>query len=147
MLDRLLMTVVLFGGLGLLWLGWRYYKSSLVQHIQPATAPTGKPTLLYFTADYCTACKFQQSPIIQQLVDKLGQAIAVAKYDVTQHPDLASRYKVLTLPTTVVVSAEGQVAHINYGVTQQAKLEKQLTGTVTAKETNSGSFNELQHNF
>jgi peroxiredoxin len=48
------------------------------------------------------------------------------KYDVSQDPELASRYKVLTVPTTVVLDRRGRVAHINYGVTEQAKLESQL---------------------
>jgi hypothetical protein len=33
---------------------------------------------------------------------------------------------VLTLPTTVVLNPEGQVAHLNYGVTSRAKLEARL---------------------
>jgi hypothetical protein len=39
---------------------------------------------------------------------------------------VASRYKVLTLPTTIVLDRAGQVTHINYGVVAQSKLETQL---------------------
>lgn len=126
MFERIVMTVVILAGLALLWLGWRYYKLKVTQTIQPVEAAFGRPTLLYFSADYCAPCKMQQTPIIDSLVAKLGESIVVQKYDVTEHPDLASRYKVLTLPTTVVLDSRGHVAHLNYGVTPQAKLEAQL---------------------
>ena len=126
MLDRLVITFIVIGGLGLLWMGWHYYKSRLVQTIQPAGQSTRKPTILYFTADYCRSCKFQQAPIIDQLATSFGNSISVEQYDVSEQPELASRYKVMTLPTTVVLNSGGQVTHINYGVTPQGKLEAQL---------------------
>lgn len=126
MLDRIVITLIIMGGLGLLWLAWRYYKIKVAQSIQPAEVTPGVPTLLYFSADYCAPCKLQQTPIVDNLTAKLGNAIAVKKYDVTQHPELAGRYQILTLPTTVVLNSQGQVVHINYGVIEQTKLEAQL---------------------
>jgi thiol-disulfide isomerase/thioredoxin len=126
MLERIVITVTVIGCLALLWLVWQYYKSRLVQAIQPVELSTGKPTLLYFTGEYCTACKVQQTPIVEKISSKLGDAVVVKTYDVAIHPDIASRFKVLTLPTTVVLDERGQVKAINYGVTQQHKLEAQL---------------------
>ena len=126
MLERILITLVILVVAGLLGLGWRYYKIKVTQGIQPAEIAAGVPMLLYFCADYCPPCKLQQTPIINSLATKLGDTVVIKSYDVTQHPDLASRYKVLTLPTTVVVDRQGKVAHINYGVMTQAKLETQL---------------------
>ena len=127
MFDRLVITFMIIGGLALLWLGWHYYKAKLIQNIQITGDSTDKTTLLYFTAEYCAACKFQQAPIVEKLITKFGDSVAIKKFDVSQHPDVASQYKVLTLPTTVVLKPNGQVAHINYGVTQQSKLEMQLS--------------------
>jgi thioredoxin 1 len=126
MLDRLLITLLILSGLAISWFAWQRYKPKLIRSIQPAETPTGLPTLIYFTADYCAPCKLQQTPIIEQLSAKFGQAVVIRKYDVSRHPDLASRYKVLTIPTTVVLDRQGDVAHINYGVADQAKLEAQL---------------------
>lgn len=98
----------------------------IVQSIQSTEASKGKPTLLYFTGQYCTACKLQQSPIVEKLAASFGEAIIVKQYDVSAHPELASQYRVLTLPTTVVLNQLGQVTHVNYGVTQQTRLEAQL---------------------
>jgi thioredoxin 1 len=127
MLERMVITLVILGGLTLLWLGWRYYKLKLIQSVEPGETAPGIPTLLYFSADYCAPCKLQQQPIVDSLVAQFGESLVVKRYDVTEHPDLASRYKVLTLPTTVILDSQGHVAHINYGVASQAKLEAQLS--------------------
>ena len=126
MLDRILITFIITGGLGLLWLAWQYYKVKTKQSVQPVEVITGKPNLLYFTGEYCSACEFQQTPIVEAISVKLGDSIIVKKYDVSTHPELASQYKVLTLPTTIVVNELGQITHVNYGVARQDKLETQL---------------------
>jgi thioredoxin 1 len=118
--------LVVAAGLGLLWFGWHYYKARVIESIQTSDILVGKPNLLYFTAQYCTACKFQQSPIIEAITSKFGDSITVNRVDVTDHPELASHYKVLTLPTTIVVSEQGEVTHINRGVAALEQLEMQL---------------------
>jgi hypothetical protein len=63
---------------------------------------------------------------VEKISARLGDAVVVKTYDVSIDPDIASRFKVLTLPTTVVLDGRGQVKAINYGLTQQHKLETQL---------------------
>jgi thioredoxin 1 len=123
--ERFLITAFILILLALLSLVWRWYKGRLARSIEGAE-PADRPTLLYFTADYCAPCKFQQSPIVERLAIKLGDQIQVRRIDVSQQPDLATQYKVLTVPTTIVIQPGGTVAHINYGVTDQLKLEAQL---------------------
>ena len=125
MFERMLITMGIVVGLGLLWLAWNSYKSRLIRSIETGEQNV-KPTLLYFTGEYCTACKFQQSPVVEKIMEKFGNAIAVKQVDVSDTPELARQYKVLTLPTTVILNPEGQVKHINYGVAPQTKLEMQL---------------------
>lgn len=126
MLDRLLITLMIAGGLALAWLVWQWVKVRLARSISPGDEATGKPTLLYFSGPYCAICKVQQTPIIEQIAATFTDAVEVKRVDVTQSPDLASKYRVLTLPTTIVIDPQGQVTHINYGVTPQTKLESQL---------------------
>ena len=40
--------------------------------------------------------------------------------------ELADRFHVYTLPTTVVMSAQGRSLHVNYGYAPATKLERQL---------------------
>ncbi|GAB4442561.1 MAG: hypothetical protein Kow0031_24680 [Anaerolineae bacterium] len=126
-MERLIITLILIGTLALMWLGWQWLKSRLAQSIDAGSEAGEKPTLLYFTGEYCAVCKFQQAPIVDALAAKFRDAIAIKQVDVSLEPDLASKYKVLTLPTTVLVNREGQVAHINYGLADLTRLENQLT--------------------
>jgi thioredoxin 1 len=127
MVERLIVVLIIIVFLGLLWLGWRYYKAKLIQTIHPIGFQRGKPALLYFTGEYCITCKVQQKPIVDQITAKFGDQVVVKEYDVSEHPGLAGQYRVLTLPTTVVLNQAGQVKHINYGLAGQAQLEQQLS--------------------
>lgn len=126
-MDRLIIILIIGSVLALMWLGWQLMKTRLVRTIDARSETGGKPTLLYFTGDYCTVCKFQQSPVVEALAAKFSDAVAIRQVNVSAEPELASKYKVLTLPTTVVVNAQGQVAHINYGLADLVRLETQLT--------------------
>lgn len=126
MIVRLMVTMAILGGLSLFWIGWQQYKQRLMASLSPVASGSGKPTLLYFTADYCAPCKFQQTPIVRQVNTRLRDTVIVEQVDVTQQPDIAKRYKVLTLPTTIVLDKKGRVTHINHGVTAARTLEAQL---------------------
>ena len=126
MAERIIIVFGVMAVVGLMWLAWHLYKSLLVRRIGESGQKSGKPTLLYFTADYCTTCRLRQTPVVQELVDRLGRCVTVEAYDVTENRDLAKKYRVLTLPTTVVINREGQVNAVNYGLTPLAKLEQQL---------------------
>ena len=71
-------------------------------------------------------CFLQQSPILASLREVLGDCINFQEVDAVAHPDLARRYRVLTVPTTVVITPDGDVLAVNYGVTQAGKLRRQL---------------------
>ena len=144
MLDRIIITFIIAGGLGLLWFGWQYCKAKLIRTIPCTETPTGKPTLLYFTGDYCAVCEFQQSPIVKQIEARFGESIVVETFDVACYPDAAKHYKVLTLPTTVVLNSQGEVVHINYGLANKTKLTDQLLSVKPASER-IGVVGELQH--
>ena len=127
MTDRVLITLIIFGALVLLRFGWQSYKIKVAHRIQPVEIlTTGRPALLYFSADYCAPCRLQQTPIVDRLSAQWGHLVTITKCDVTKQPELALRYKILTLPTTVVLDEQGQVVHLNYGVTPEARLEMQL---------------------
>ncbi len=122
---RLLITLGIMASLGGSWWGWQWYKHHLAQTL-PAQTTTGKPTLLYFTADYCAPCKFQQSPIVSAVAEELGETVDIRKIDVSAAPDMAERYRILSVPATVVLNPAGAVSAINFGVTPARTLRTQL---------------------
>jgi len=92
-------------------------------------AQAGTPTLpaiLYFTGEACSICKTAQTPALRTLEESLGGRVSVREIDVAREPELARAYRVLTLPTTVVLDASGAVADINVGFAAADKLRGQL---------------------
>jgi thiol-disulfide isomerase/thioredoxin len=83
--------------------------------------PAGEPYVLYFTGDGCTVCRTHQEPALE----KLG-AVRIDKVDAVAERELADRFNVYTLPTTVVMSPEGRALHVNYGYATAPKLQRQL---------------------
>jgi thiol-disulfide isomerase/thioredoxin len=84
--------------------------------------PASEPYILYFTTPACGVCKAQQEPALRQLA-----AVRVEKVDALERRDLADKYRVFTVPTTVVVGADGAARHVNYGFAPADKLRRQLT--------------------
>ena len=87
-----------------------------------AAHPTSsEPYILYFTGEGCTVCRTHQEPALARL-----GSVRIDKVDAIADRGLADRFHVYTLPTTVVMSAEGEAVHVNYGYAPAPKLERQL---------------------
>lgn len=92
-------------------------------------AAAGEPYILYFTGESCTVCRTHQEPALS----KLG-TVRVDKVDAIAERELADRFHVYTLPTTVVMAADGSALHVNYGYAPANKLERQLAEARGAAE-------------
>ncbi len=97
------------------------------QHLrQMGTAVVnGLPTILYFGSASCAACP-AQARYLEQVDGEWHGRVVIHKIDAELEPEKASQYHVFTLPTTILVDAVGQVREINYGLTNAAKLTRQL---------------------
>lgn len=84
-------------------------------------APSSEPYILYFTGESCSVCRTHQEPALARLGD-----VRIDKVDAVQERTLADRFHVYTLPTTVVMAADGSALHVNYGYAPASKLERQL---------------------
>jgi thioredoxin-like negative regulator of GroEL len=84
-------------------------------------APAVEPYILYFTGESCSVCRTHQEPALAKLT-----GVRVDKVDAIAEWELADRFHVYTLPTTVVMSAEGRSLHVNYGYAPATKLQHQL---------------------
>lgn len=80
-----------------------------------------EPYILYFTGESCSVCRTHQEPALARL-----GPVRIDKVDAVAERDLADRFSVYTLPTTVVMSAAGTALHVNYGYAPAPKLERQL---------------------
>jgi len=66
-----------------------------------------------------------QTPIIEELAKKLGDAVEIQKVDVDEHMDLAEKYGIRVVPT-LIIEKDGKIIQTLEGVTDGATLEKML---------------------
>lgn len=84
---------------------------------------SGEPYILYFTTEHCSTCRTLQEPALRRI------EATIRKVDAIAERELAERYAVFTVPSTVVVARDGTAAHVNYGYAPADKLRKQLAAT------------------
>lgn len=95
------------------------------RHIGDRIAASGIPTILYFTTEDCAQCRAYQQPALEALQKIVGN-LMVRKLDAVREKAMASRFNVMTVPSTVVVSADGTVQAVNYGLATTETLRRQL---------------------
>jgi thiol-disulfide isomerase/thioredoxin len=88
----------------------------------------GRATLLQFSTEVCAPCK-STARVLDDLAART-EDVAHVDLDVTHRPELASRYRVLQTPTTLILDADGAVrARIGGAVRRNvvvAELERVL---------------------
>ena len=83
-----------------------------------------KLTLVDFFATWCGPCKMQ-APILEQLKQKLGDAVNIIKIDVDKNVALAESYRVQSVPTLMLFK-DGKVLWRASGVHQIDQLEAKI---------------------
>lgn len=86
----------------------------------------GGPAILFFSGATCTVCHTAQRPALDRLAPAVAGLVEVREVDVADEPGLARRFKVMSLPTTVVVDAEGRARAVNAGFAPAPVLQRQL---------------------
>jgi thiol-disulfide isomerase/thioredoxin len=99
---------------------------NLLADLEPIRS--GAFILVYFTTPTCVPCKTVQRPAIQRLSQMFGNDLHVVEVDATEQPELASRWGVMSVPTTFLFDPRGQLRHVNHGVTRAEKLLMQFRG-------------------
>lgn len=81
-----------------------------------------KPVLVDFYADWCAPCKMQ-APMLKELKEKLGDKVSIIKIDVDKNRKLASKFKVMSVPTLIIFK-KGEAKWRQSGVFPSDELEK-----------------------
>ena len=82
-----------------------------------------KPVLVDFWATWCGPCQMQ-APILEELVKERDDVI-IAKVDVDQNPNLAQKYRVMSIPMLAVFK-NGQPVVSAVGLKNKATLNEML---------------------
>ena len=81
---------------------------------------SGITAMVDFWAPWCGPCKML-GPVIDEIADELDGSVVVGKVDIDEHPALAERYGVMTIPT-VIVFKDGKEVGRSVGAVPKRKL-------------------------
>lgn len=105
-------------------LGQASQRRHLVGNVVGGTAE--RPTILYFSGAACTICHTAQRPALDRLAPAVDGRVAVREVDVAAEPEMARQFRVMSLPTTVVLDSDGRARAVNAGFASAPVLERQL---------------------
>jgi thiol-disulfide isomerase/thioredoxin len=90
-------------------------------------SPDGRPSLVVFSTPSCTACRTAQYPAVEAVEASFGSALRVLKVDLSRQPAAAVAFKVLTAPSTAVLTSDGRLGSFNHGFAPADQLSAQLS--------------------
>ena len=90
-------------------------------------APDGRPSLVVFSTPSCTACRTAQYPAVEAVEASFGSSLRVLKVDLSRQPAAAAAFKVLTAPSTAVLTGDGRLGSFNHGFAPADQLSAQLS--------------------
>lgn len=82
------------------------------------------PVLVDFYADWCGPCKMM-APVIEQLATEYEGKAKIGKLDIDQNGATAQKYKVMSIPTILLIK-NGQVVETVVGAVPKQQLEAKI---------------------
>jgi thioredoxin 1 len=88
------------------------------------------PVLVDFWAEWCGPCKMI-APVLDELANEYGSGARIAKVNIDDHPGLASRFRIHSIPTLLIFK-NGQVVEQIVGLKSKRDLKSALDRAAAA---------------
>lgn len=82
------------------------------------------PVLVDFYADWCGPCKMV-APIVAELAEEYQGKFKIGKLNVDEDPNTAEKYRVMSIPTLLIIK-NGEVADTIVGAVPKKALQDKL---------------------
>ncbi len=82
------------------------------------------PVLVDFYADWCGPCKMV-APIVAELAEEYAGVYKIGKLNIDNEPETAEKYRVMSIPTLMIIK-NGEVADKIVGAVPKAAIKEKL---------------------
>ena len=79
-----------------------------------------KPVVVDYWAEWCGPCK-QIGPALEEISDEMSDQITIAKINIDQNPQIASKYGVRGIPTLMIFK-DGEITSTKVGAVPKNKI-------------------------
>jgi hypothetical protein len=132
-IERFLIFLLISGGFALLVCAWKQCLRRLLNRGNRSQEHAGKPipgtrSVWFFRSDQCASCEVQERELTlaQTLLRSEGKDVLIRRIDAVKETALAKQMRIMTVPTTVVLDAHGNVTLWSPGVTGHRRIVREI---------------------
>lgn len=82
------------------------------------------PVLVDFYADWCGPCKMM-APVVEELANEYEGKFKIGKLNVDDNPETAQKYRVMSIPTMIILK-NGQPVETVVGAVPKKSLQEKI---------------------
>ena len=145
MIERIAIIITIIGLVLLFrwYIGWRSQRATQ-QDVKLTHFPLGQAGIIALYTEHCVQCERLQKPALARL-QKRRHDVAVVWRSIQEEAELVKQLGIMTVPTTLVRNAQGQITNVNMGYVDEEVLMHQLS-IATAPTTSARNASRQMSN-